>query len=199
MELIVISNPVPIVDECVLINNLFIAGLSCLHIRKPAADVKSVRGLINGIAPRFYNRLALHQFHDIAADYGINRLHYTERHRATTSTESRKIWKAKSYVLSTSIHDLTILPLLIDFDYTFYGPVFNSLSKPGYESVVPPHFQLEKSDSRLKIIALGGITLSNLEKIKTMNFDGAAVLGALWNEPQDAVNTFLQLKQNLPT
>ena len=199
MELIVISNPVPIVDECVLINNLFIAGLSCLHIRKPAADVKSVRGLINGIAPRFYNRLALHQFHDIAADYGINRLHYTERHRATTSTESRKIWKAKSYVLSTSIHDLTVLPLLIDFDYTFYGPVFNSLSKPGYESVVPPHFQLKKSDSHLKVIALGGITLSNLDKIKTMNFDGAAVLGALWNEPQDAVSTFLQLKQNLPT
>ena len=197
MELIVISSPVPVVEESMLLNNLFIAGLQCLHIRKPGADVKSVRGLINGIAPRFYHRLVLHQFHEIAADYGINRLHYTEQYRAATSAESRSVLKAKNYVLSTSIHDLTTLPLLQDFDYTFYGPVFNSLSKPGYESVVPAHFKLEKSDSPIQVFAIGGVTLSGLAKIKTMNFDGAAVLGAIWNEPHDAVSAFVQLKQHL--
>jgi len=31
-----------------------------------------------------------------------------------------------------------------------------------------------------------------------MNFDGAAILGAIWNEPDKAITNFKQLKENLP-
>lgn len=198
MELIVISNPIPVVDETILINNLFTAGLTCLHIRKPGADAKSLRELINGIAPRFYDRIALHQCHELAPEYGIKRLHYTESDRENTSSKSRAVLKAAAYVLSTSIHDLTLLPSLSDFDYTFYGPVFNSLSKPGYQSVVPENFKLDKTGISPKVIAIGGITPVNLTTVKPMNFDGAAVLGALWKQPQQAVTTFKDLMTNLP-
>jgi thiamine-phosphate pyrophosphorylase len=199
MELMVISHPDAVIDEPLLINNLFLAGLSCLHIRKPAIDVKSFQTLINGIAPRFYHRISLHQWHELAADYGITRLHYTERHRLATSEKSRKEQKNAGYRLSTSIHDLTLLPSLTDFDYTFYGPVFPSLSKPGYESRVPTDFKLDKAEAKTKVIALGGITPARLPILKTMNFDGAAVLGALWNQPQLALATFLQCKAYLTT
>ena len=198
MELIVISNPIPVVDETILINNLFIAGLTCLHIRKPRVDAKSLRELINGIAPRFYNRIALHQCHELAPEYGIKRLHYTERDRENTSRKNRAVLKAAAYVLSTSIHDLTLLPSLSDFDYTFYGPVFNSLSKPGYQSAVPENFKLNKTGISPKVMAIGGILPANLTTVKTMNFDGAVALGAIWNKPQQAVTSYKELMKNLP-
>lgn len=198
MELIVISNPAPVADESMLINNLFMAGLQYFHIRKPESDVKTVRKLINCIAPRFYDRIALHQFYEIAADYGIKRLHYTEKARETSGTAQ---WQSRLYdgfTLSTSIHDLSILPDLALFDYVFFGPVFNSISKPGYQSKLTADFKLEKNNPKPQVIALGGVELSNLTRLNTMGFDGAAVLGKLWNEPNKAVECFIQLKENLP-
>jgi thiamine-phosphate pyrophosphorylase len=194
MELIVISSPAPVVDEAILINNLFIAGLTCLHIRKPGATVKSLKELLNGIAPRFYNRIALHQCHELAPEYDIKRLHYTALHRQNTCSKTWAIQKAAGYVLSTSVHDLALLPLLKHFDYTFYGPVFNSLSKPGYHSVLPTTFKLNKTDIKLEVIAIGGITQANLAIVKTMNFDGAAVLGSIWTRPEQALTSFSGLK-----
>lgn len=150
MELIVISNPVAVADESILINNLFEAGLQCFHIRKPESDVRTVRELIGGIAPLFYNRISLHQFHEIAPDYGIQRLHYTEHYRAGTSPKNREVQKANGYILSTSVHDATLLPGLTDFDYVFFGPVFNSLSKSGYQSTLTTDFKLKKTRSQPK-------------------------------------------------
>jgi thiamine-phosphate pyrophosphorylase len=196
MELIVISNPAAVADESSLINKLFIAGLKYFHLRKPESDVQTVKRLLNAIAPRFYERIALHQFHEIAADYGIKRLHYTERAREASNTIQ---WQSKlddGFTLSTSAHDISGLPGLTPFDYVFYGPVFDSVSKPGYQSKLGADFKLDKTNIKSKVIALGGVKLSNLANVKAMCFDGAAVLGTLWNKPDEALERFKQLKKS---
>jgi thiamine-phosphate pyrophosphorylase len=198
MELIVISNPVAVADENIIINNLFQAGLKSFHIRKPESDIQSVKELLNGIAPCFYERIALHQFHEMANDFGIHRLHYTESARIQSSPQQWKLQVEKGFILSTSIHDTTLLPELNHFEYAFYGPVFDSISKPGYQSKLSADFKLDKTNrSKPKVIALGGVELSNLLNIKQMGFDGAAVLGTLWNESDKALKRFHQLKENL--
>jgi thiamine-phosphate pyrophosphorylase len=198
MELIVISNPTPFADESMLINNLFAAGLKCFHLRKPESDIQSIKDLLNGIAPGFYERIAIHQFHEIAADYGIKRLHYTERVREGSSTKKWQSQLDDGFTLSTSIHDISILHSLPHFEYVFYGPVFDSISKPGYQSKLTADFKLDKTNIKPKVIALGGVKRSNLKKLKTMGFDGAAVLGTLWNESDKVLKRFRQLKDNLP-
>ncbi len=198
MKLIVISNPAPLIDESMLINNLFNAGLQCFHLRKPESDGHSVSALLDRIESRFYDRISLHQFHEMASDYGIKRLHYTEKVRESSGTARWQNLVNDGFTLSTSIHDLSILPGLAVFDYVFYGPVFNSISKPGYRSNLTANFKLEKNNIKPKFIALGGVELSNLIKLKTMRFDGVAVLGTLWTEPLQAVERFKQLKENLP-
>jgi thiamine-phosphate pyrophosphorylase len=196
MELIVISNPVTLIDEANLINHLFIAGLKCFHIRKPDDDKKAISDLIGGIAPQFYDRISLHQFHELAADYGIKRLHYTEQNRDATDSKVLAAQRASGYILSTSVHKKPLLPSLAQFHYAFYGPVFNSISKAGYHTALPANFKLDKGKIKLKVIGLGGIDIPRLKEVKAMNFDGAAVLGALWNEPHKAVEYFYQLKEN---
>jgi thiamine-phosphate pyrophosphorylase len=104
----------------------------------------------------------------------------------------------KGFILSTSIHDITQLPELKHFDYAFYGPVFDSISKPGYQSKLSADFKLDKTDIKPKVIALGGIQIANLTMNKPMGFDGAAVLGIVWNEPNKAVKHYNQLKETLP-
>ncbi|WP_184549814.1 thiamine phosphate synthase [Mucilaginibacter sp. FT3.2] len=198
MELVVISSPVAIADEPILINNLFHAGLKCFHLRKPEVGIQTVKKLLDGIAPLFYDRIALHLFHEIAADYGLKRLHYTERVREASGTVQWQSQLDEGFTLSASIHDISILPELTHFDYVFYGPVFDSISKPGYQNKLAVDFKLGKTNVKPKVIALGGVEISNLTKIKAMGFDGAAVLGTLWNEPGKAIERYHQLKKNLP-
>jgi thiamine-phosphate pyrophosphorylase len=198
MELIVISNPFAVDDENIIINNLFQAGLKYFHIRKPESGIQTVKELLNGIAPCFYERIALHQFHEMASDFGINRLHYTESARIRSNPQQWQLQVEKGFILSTSIHDITQLPELKHFDYAFYGPVFDSISKPGYQSKLSADFKLDKTNIKPKVIALGGIQIANLTMIKPMGFDGAAVLGIVWNEPNKAVKHYNQLKETLP-
>ena len=96
---------------------------------------------------------------------------------------------------STSLHDAdeinTLTPL---WDYVFLGPVFSSISKPGYENKVLETLVLEKKHSP-EIFALGGISPDNAGSILNKGYDGIAVLGAIWLNPGRALETFKSLQK----
>lgn len=194
MQLIVISDAEMIDGEAVVINQLFKAGLTRLHLRKPGSTLQQICALLNQIDATFHSRIALHQYHELASVYSIKRLHYPEAARRQTAPALLASLQVKGYTLSTSIHDLSRAEPLSVFDYAFFGPVFNSLSKPGYNSNLSSAFRLDKQSIKPALIALGGITSNQLTAVKTMGFGGAAVLGAIWNEPDKALQTFEKLK-----
>ena len=194
MQLIVITDAGAVNGEATIINQLFKAGLSRLHLRKPGSTSRQTCALLDQIDAAFYNRIALHQHHQVAQIYRIKRLHYTALVRKKVPPALLGALQMQGYTLSTSIHDLAELDSLKTFDHTFFGPVFNSLSKPGYNSSLPPAFRVDKREAKPQIIALGGITSEQLPTVKAMGFDGAAVLGSIWNEPDNALRTFEQLK-----
>lgn len=197
MQLIVISNPEAIPNEAGIINQLFEAGLSRFHLRKPGYNAQQVAAFLKEIDEQYHHCIALHQHHAVAPYFGIQRLHYPEQQRLSTHEAKLHLQNHEGYILSTSAHDLDVLQTLTSFNYTFLGPVFNSISKPGYEAKFSEKFYLDKQYNNLNIIALGGIELSNLNKVEAMNFDGAAVLGTIWNKPDMAVTNFKCLQQQL--
>lgn len=77
----------------------------------------------------------------------------------------------------------------------FLNPVFNSISKAGYTGFADASFILQKSVNQPEVIALGGIDATNIHQLKTMNFDGAAVLGSIWQNPEKAVFNFKVLQE----
>jgi thiamine-phosphate pyrophosphorylase len=195
MRLLAISDPAFIPEEAEIINSLFREGLVCMHIRKPESSALAYRTLLSGINPAFLGSISLHQHHGLAAGFGIHRLHFTEENRRSATEEKLGMLHGQGYVLSTSIHDLKetgTLPAV--FDYTFFGPVFNSISKSGYKSVLPGDFFFNPEAKKIPVIGLGGIDSTNLKEIEKMNFDGAAVLGTLWEDPGKAVEVFIRLK-----
>lgn len=199
MNLLAISDPVFIPDEAAITSSLFREGLACFHLRKPKSNVEEYCALLRKIEPEFLERISIHQHHHIAKDFGLKRLHFTENQRESTSDERIKTMAESGFIISTSIHDLTKLKLLsTHFSYTFFGPVFDSISKADYKSTLPKNFILNEELKKVSVIALGGIDLSNIEKVRQMNFDGAAILGAIWENPDKAVEIFKQMIQNQP-
>ncbi|HET8827734.1 MAG TPA: thiamine phosphate synthase [Pelobium sp.] len=190
MKVIVISNPTPTAKEANLINALFNEGLACFHLRKPNASEAEIEMLLDQIDKQFYPKIALHQHHQLASKFDIKRLHYPERTRKEITAELLQNQKEKCFILSTSIHQIESINQAFLFDYTFYGPVFNSISKNDYQSVTASDFHIKKKLNGPEIIALGGITDKNLYQIKKMNFDGFALLGFIWQQPEKAVQHF---------
>lgn len=192
LELIVISSPVPVPNEADGIQQLFEAGMELFHLRKPDMDQDAFLKLLAQMDSKYCNRMAIHQHHDLADDFGIKRLHFTEWKRKNTAKDELLGLKEKGLKISTSIHDLGLLTSLSHFDYVFFSPVFDSLSKKGYSSSLESGFRLAKPVGSPKVMALGGVELKNLSQVKAMGFDGAAVLGAIWNQTEKERPKILQ-------
>jgi thiamine-phosphate diphosphorylase len=195
MELIVITHPQMLPDEAAIVNELFAHGLTRLHVRKPEATEPELRALLEQIDQQFRNRIALHQHHALATALGITGLHFTESNRLAQSPEAFQSLKQNGHTLSTSLHEPADLEKLSHcFDYAFLGPVFDSISKTGYKAALASNFKLKKYGFSGKVIALGGINQANLSSIARMGFDGAAVLGTIWQNPENAIARFKNLK-----
>ena len=191
--IIVISNPVSILNEAVYINALFEAGLEVFHLRKPTWNEYEYRGLLELIDGEYYPRVALHQFHEIAVAYGINRLHFTESARISMLN----LELSSQMIYSTSIHNGTEVNEVFDvFDYCFYGPVFDSISKEGYSKMEVDNSAIIRTKYKKKLIGIGGVNDDNVNYLKEKGYDGAAVLGAIWSNPERAVSTYLKVKEN---
>jgi len=90
----------------------------------------------------------------------------------------------------------------IDADICFLSPVFDSISKFGYKAKYSNQelkngiaawrdFQKKENRSQ-KLFALGGIDAKNIAELASLGFDGAAVLGAVWHDP-DPVEALLKI------
>jgi thiamine-phosphate pyrophosphorylase len=77
--------------------------------------------------------------------------------------------------------------------------VFDSISKQGYKGVAANDFYLRNEQKPLQVIALGGIDAQHIQPVTNMNFDGAALLGAIWGEPENAIENFKLCKQHVHT
>jgi thiamine-phosphate pyrophosphorylase len=196
MELIVISHPEAIDNEAKLINLLFAAGMKRFHLRKPFATPVELTGLLNDIDSAYLAHVALHQHYELAKQFPISRFHHPAKVRLDAKNVMTEHKSTGFDSLSTSIHDLLELQSLNNYNYAFFSPVFDSISKPEYKRNVPEDFSLERGDCKARIIALGGINHTNISQVKGMNFDGAAVLGSVWLGGSPVTN-FLQLNTAL--
>ncbi|WP_035669692.1 thiamine phosphate synthase [Flavobacterium sp. 83] len=181
--MIVISNPTFIKNEISTIHDLFENGMELFHVRKPDFSTAEMKAFLSEIKSDHRRNLVLHSHHQLAEAIGINRIHFTEKMRTETSEERLKKWKEKKFTLSTSLHKMVDFEKLSDvFDYAFFGPVFESISKPNYISNLDFKKELEQRKNNITtLIALGGITSERIKTALGYGFDDVALLGIIWN------------------
>lgn len=194
--MIAVTLPLYVSSEQQLVNAFFQEGLELLHVRKPGIDRKDMQRWIEAIPADFRSRLVLHQHHELAEGYGIQRLHVPEYLRSGAGQR----YLFPEYTYSTSVHDIDTFNSLDEgYTYAFLSPVLESISKPGYKS---PVSLLEQVSLRRKqgiaLVALGGIHEGNLSSIDHKGFDDFAVCGGLWyaSDPLQALRELLAYPLN---
>jgi thiamine-phosphate pyrophosphorylase len=226
MKIVLISPPDERPNEIAIVETLFAAGLERYHLRKPGWKSAQVALWLESMPARWRGRIVLHShsrvgsglalpdanhrgkvwkpsqgfhFDDLAACFRVGGIHFRDDGNAPEDPTPRV---PSGCLTSRSCHDVAAVKAALGrYDSIFFGPVFPSLSKPGYGpapkhvldalgSVLATRGSVEK---RTKIFAIGGVTAQRLHDCHTLGFDGVAILGAVWNAA-DPVAAFLQFQ-----
>jgi len=96
----------------------------------------------------------------------------------------------------------------INIDICFLSPIFDSISKFGYKAKynnqelkegIAAWRDFQKKENRSqKLFALGGVDSENIATLVELGFDGAAVLGTVWHNP-DPVEALLEIISHTQT
>lgn len=190
--LMVVTMPEFFDGEYRWINLLFRNGLQRLHLRKPSASLEEYRNLLIQIEPQYRCLVVLHDYFQLALEYDVFGIHINSRNNVVPSGFEGSV--------SRSLHSVEELVLLKNkYNYVTLSPIFDSVSKKGYNSAFSADKLRDLSrkgiiDSR--VIALGGVAPHNIKQLKSYGFGGAMVLGSLWqniNDESKFLETFRQL------
>jgi thiamine-phosphate pyrophosphorylase len=191
MHFIAITHPEKLKNEGEIINTLFREGLPCLHLRKPGTDINGIELLMKKIDREFHSRIVVNDHVELAERYNIKGIHFSGQTKHLLTTPFNGLLK------SCSCHSLSEISDVSAFcDYVFLSPVFNSISKNSYKATFDfseLKIQLSKPHPT-NIVALGGISPDKLKQTSELGFDGAAILGGLWNEKSTLDKVVLNFK-----
>ncbi len=180
MKLILISNPVNLVDELETIVRIFESGLTYFHLRKPDFTKEEYELFLKEIPLKYRKYIIIHHHHELIYNYKLKGIHHTRHTNFKPIQLSYPIHQSKSFHSIGEI-DNNQLP----YNYVFLSPIYNSISKQGCQSnfdfFTLANWLKYKSHS-CEIIALGGINQDKIIEVKQMGFDGVAILGIIWNE-----------------
>jgi thiamine-phosphate pyrophosphorylase len=198
-RLVLLTSPTSLPNEPRLLTELLAHGVERLHLRKPSWSASQLETLIQELPAHYYSRLVLHAYPHLVRQYQLGGLHLTGSQRAVTK---RRPVLLPGQTLSTSYHSLAeISQHRRHYDYVFLSPIFDSISKEGYES----NFDLAEVATFLQklaarpnycpqVLALGGVEAQNINLVQEAGFAGAAVLGTIW-QSADPVAAWQQLRR----
>ena len=175
--IIVITQPFFFEGEAERIAQLLSSGTAdIVHIRKPLdrADnlarleqLVKLQRLIQALPSELYPRLVLHDCFKLAVKYNLRGIHLNSRNAQPPegSLDFLAECRRKPYV------------------YMSLSPIFDSISKPGYNSAFTAEQIAEARRQGLideRVMALGGVTFDKIDDVLKMGFGGAMILGDAW-------------------
>ncbi|MFT6246454.1 MAG: thiamine-phosphate pyrophosphorylase [Salibacteraceae bacterium] len=178
--LVLIAPEKDISNELILLNQLFEAGLECFHLRKPAKTSEEYCAYIDQIDLKYHNRIVVHSFHKLINQYNLKGIHFQEQKRIDCLDVPSNYFRGLSMygkTISGSFHEPEdIANCDFEFDYHLLSPIFNSISKEGYQG---RGFDVTHIDKL--IVGMGGVSTINLGEFTKLGFKGIGVLGGIWN------------------
>ncbi|MBT6852500.1 MAG: thiamine phosphate synthase [Opitutae bacterium] len=198
MEVILISSPSKKKNEVSTIRRIFEMGLSRFHVRKPDWSLDEVRKFLDEFPDECIERTVIHRRPELLSEYPFAGYHL--------SSKEQYLAKEVDGTISRSFHQLDeLITSQEKLDYVFLGPIFDSVSKQGYNSAFPASelrsFFVDRRKLRVelpRIVALGGIVPEKVRVSLSLGFDGVAALGGVWGSryPQKA---FMRYRTAIPS
>jgi thiamine-phosphate pyrophosphorylase len=187
-KLIVVTHPGHLNDEIDICKDLLDAGLQRLHVRKYKWNPDKIEEWLSHFSQEHLNKMSVHHQVGIFEKLHLGGVHLPYKNDFSFS-------KRTDQTFSCSVHTWEEAKNALEHcDYIFISPVFDSISKIAYKQ----NSDLLKVPDDLKnkkIFALGGIDDTNLADVHKMGYYGAVVLGYIWNNPDEALSNFKNLRK----
>jgi thiamine-phosphate pyrophosphorylase len=161
MKLVVISPEQDDPREIAVLGALFAAGLERYHVRKPHWSAAQLETWLSALPAEWRPRLVLHSHHELVAMFGLGGYHWRDEKGGAACPQDAvsALRSTRSTFTSRSCHDFTTLRASLGhYDSMFFGPVFPSISKPGYMTELTA--QVERGVPGLHSFSEGGPTRS---------------------------------------
>jgi thiamine-phosphate pyrophosphorylase len=178
MRIIIITSPDFIPGEDSHICRLLDSGAYRVHLRKPSASIGDYESLIRKIPKVYLDRIVIHDYFSLCVTYHLAGIHLNSRCHDLPAGFRGSV--------SCSCHSIDeIVKRKLKMDYLFLSPIFDSISKMDYHSAFSVNSIRNAAahgfiDS--KVMALGGVTFSRLDEIRSLSFGGAVMLGEIWKD-----------------
>ena len=177
MKLILMTTPYFFVEEHQILHALFDEGLEILHLRKPETEPVYSERLLTLLPETYRKRIVVHDHFYLKNEYNLKGIHLNHRNPELPP-------KYKGHI-SCSCHTPDEVKAHKKVcNYVFLSPIYNSISKTDYPTRFSQNALRDLAVQKVidkKVMALGGIGLDNIERIKDLGFGGAVILGDIWN------------------
>jgi thiamine-phosphate pyrophosphorylase len=191
----IITHTQNIPGETIIWQQLLEEGADSILVRKPGWQEADYELLLAQADPSCYPRLMIAEHAALCERFGLQGLHFGEAARGNITEEDINGYQQKGWTLSTSIHSAETLQVASNnWNNLLLSPVFDSISKKGYPAAFNENFRLDKDGFKGNVLALGGINDTTAGKARNMQFDGIALLGAVWEKPEGAVKAFCRIR-----
>ena len=175
MRLIAITTPKVTDDDASIIGRLLDRGIDIIHLRKPESTIDECRKLLTKLTAEQRSKIVIHDYPELYFEFSLRGVHIN---RYITSLPI-----GYNGSTSRSCHTFEeVLRYKEECDYLFLSPIFDSISKRGYKSRFSDEVLRRASVEGLidsKVIALGGVTLDKIPYLRSLNFGGVAMMGAI--------------------
>jgi thiamine-phosphate pyrophosphorylase len=155
------------------------AGCRWVSLREkdlPESEQIAMAQLLLPLVRRFGATLTLHGDASVAKAAGVNGVHL----RSGTDTASARSTLGADALIGLSIHSPAEAAMAASADYVVAGPAFETASKPGYgPALCAAGIAAVANSSPVPVIAVGGISASNLPDIIAAAAAGIAVMGGV--------------------
>lgn len=142
-----------------------------VHLRHPQASRREMSRLIEAVPHEMHRRLVVHGHFDLINDFNLGGLHLNRR-----CPQPPALYNGS---LSRSCHTINEVLTATDLAYVTLSPIFDSISKSGYNAAFTDGQLSQLADTTVPVIALGGVTPERIDHLRRHNFSGFAMLGSL--------------------
>lgn len=181
MDVSVFSWPGHLKGEIAVLKGLFQAGLGTFHFRKQDWSYSDCHHYLTYFSDLEVKKIILHQHFELRQKFPVKGIHFSSYQPVA---KNREVFQDQSLLFSTSIHRLNqFVTLERGFSMVYISPIFDSISKSNhfgnFDGEDIKSF-LDTTPNSIDFYALGGIDINKIKTLKTMGFDGAGLLGSIW-------------------
>lgn len=177
MKLILLTCPEFFVEEDKILTTLFEEGLDILHLRKPNSEPVFCERLLSLMPEENRRRVVVHDHFYLCDEFGLMGIHLSKRHPEAPASYTGPITR--------TCYDLeSVVEQKPRSEYVLLRNIFDSISESENKASFTADELLSAARQGIidrKVVAEGGVSLDNIEKVRELGFGGVAIRGDLWN------------------